>query len=169
LLDALAEKPQYRSRVSLIVFGLDDNKIVGRHWISYAGHRESHKKADFGSDSIAYKVLTYQTKSPCFISMEDANKEGENRVNMIYNSFFVLRLSEGAVLSVDWPGEIKEQDPYVEVARSLLYLDVGPAISKLLDLLSVPVSKKVQLDPMPVKMVDVPRPPLAAVGSLNER
>jgi hypothetical protein len=148
VLDALAEKPDYRSRVTLIVFGKEGDRVVGRHWISYAGPRQSHKNTDFGADSIAYKVLSNANASPCFMTMQAANEHGENRDDQTYSSFVVFRLNDTAVLSLDWPGKIEESDPYVNVARSLLYLDVGPAIGKLLDHRERSVAREVKLAPL---------------------
>ena len=48
MLDALAEKAEYRSRITIIVFGLrEDGDVVGRHWLSYAGDRQGHRRSDF--------------------------------------------------------------------------------------------------------------------------
>lgn len=148
VLDALAEKPGYRSRVTVIVFGKDADAILGRHWISYSGPRQSHKNTDFGSESIAYKVLSNANASPCFMTMQAANEQGENRDDQTYSSFIVFRLNNDAVLSLDWPGKIEEADPYVNVARSLLYLDVGPAIGKLLDHRAASLAREVRLTPL---------------------
>jgi hypothetical protein len=56
VLDALAEKTEYRTRITIIVFGLNENgEAVGRHWLSYAGDRQGHKQIDMTSESFAYK------------------------------------------------------------------------------------------------------------------
>jgi len=60
---------------------------------------------------------------------QDRGEKGEKR----YSSFYVFRLNDHAVLSLDWPDQIKQNDEYIDVARKLLYLDVAPAIGKLLD------------------------------------
>jgi hypothetical protein len=133
VLDALAEKEQYRSRITLIVFGAkEDGTIAGRHWISYSGDRNAHTRVDFGEESIAYKVIVGEKASPFFTSVESANQDGQKRDDGSYSSFFVFRLGPNAVLSLDWPGKFEEKDTYISVARSLLYLDVAPAIGKLL-------------------------------------
>jgi hypothetical protein len=147
VLDALAEKPQYRSRITLILFGEKDGKVVGRHWISYAGQRDSHTRRDFGADSIAYKVLSNQLNSPYLTSMENADKKGEDRGNENYSSFFVFRLNEFAVLSLDWPSKIAEHDPYINIAKGLLQMDVAPAMGQLLDRWMGPVTDEVGLAP----------------------
>lgn len=166
VLDALAEKPEYRSRVTVIVFGTASGKTIGRHWISYAGHRQNHKKNEFGINSIAYRVLSNQLNSPWFITMESANQQGEDRGNPTYSSFFVYRLNDDAVLSMDWPGKILEQDPYVDVAKALVHLDVGPAIGKLLDTRTVPLAKEVRLEPL-LDAVSGP-PTLVALASTRK-
>jgi hypothetical protein len=146
VLDALAEKEEYRSRVTIIVFGCrDDGKVVGRHWISYAGDRQGHKRVDFDEQSIAHKVVVGERNSPCFTTLENANQQGQDRQDKSYSSFYVFRLNDHAVLSLDWPKRIEENDDYISVARRLLYLDVAPAIGKLLDLWRSPLAAEVQL------------------------
>ncbi|MGD0095713.1 MAG: hypothetical protein ABSB60_04420 [Terracidiphilus sp.] len=135
VLDALAEKEEYRSRITLIVFGAkEDGSIAGRHWISYSGNRDAHTRTDFGVESIAYQVVSGEKASPFFTSVERANRDGQKRGDDSYSSFFVFRLGPNSALSLDWPGKIEEKDPYISIARSLLYLDVAPAIGKLLNL-----------------------------------
>jgi hypothetical protein len=146
VLDALAEKEEYRSRITVIVFGAkDDGNVVGRHWISYSGTRNPHTRADFDKDSIAYKVVFGEQESPFFASIERANKDGQKRTDGSYSSFYVFRLGPNAALSLDWPGQIEEKDPYISVARSLLYLDVAPAIGKLLSCWHDSLSREVDL------------------------
>jgi hypothetical protein len=134
VLDALAEKSDYRSRVTIIVFGRrSDGEVVGRHWLAYAGDRQGHRKVDFDKNSIAARVISGEKNSPCFTTLERANQEGQNRGSTLYSSFYIFRLNNNAVLSLDWPKQIDEDDEYISVARRLLYLDVAPAIGKLLD------------------------------------
>jgi hypothetical protein len=71
--------------------------------------------------------------SPYFTTLGNANKAGQNRGDNAYSSFYIFRLNDHAVLSLDWPKEIPENDEYISIARRLLYLDVAPAIGKLLD------------------------------------
>jgi len=146
VLDALAEKSDYRSRVTIIVFGRRaDNEVVGRHWLAYAGDRQGHRKVDFDKDSIAAKVLSGEKSSPCFTTLERANQEGQNRGTTLYSSFYIFQLNKSAVLSLDWPKLINEDDDYISVARRLLYLDVAPAIGKLLDHWHGPLASEVEL------------------------
>lgn len=134
VLDALAEKAEYRSRITIIVFGQnDDGTVVGRHWLSYAGDRQGHKRQDFNEKSVAYTVISGEKNSPYFTTLETANEQGQDRGDKSYSSFYVFRLNDNAVLSLDWPKKIDEDDEYCSVARRLLYLDVAPAIGKLLD------------------------------------
>lgn len=149
VLDALAEKPDYKSRVTVIVFGTKSGQPVGRHWISWAGPQQSHTKRDFDKDSIAYQVLSGQKESPYFTSIERALKEGQEReIIASYSSFFVFRLNDNAVLSLDWPGKLKAHDAYVNVAKSLLQLDVAPAIGDLLDKWSGDIAAEMNLAPL---------------------
>jgi hypothetical protein len=134
VLDALADKSDYKSRVTIIVFGRrTDGEVIGRHWIAYTGDLEGHRKFDFDKKSIAARVVSGEEKSPCFRTLERANAEGQNRGSTPYSSFFIFRLNNNAVLSLDWPKKIDQDDRYISVARRLLHLDVAPAIGKLLD------------------------------------
>jgi len=146
VLDALAEKAEYRSRVTIIVFGRrDDGEVVGRHWLAYAGDRQGHKRVDFNSKSIASLVVSGERNSPCFTTLESANQQGQDRGDKSYSSFYVFRLNDNAALSLDWPKKIDEEDNYIRVARRLLYLDVAPAIGKLLDCWHGPLAAEVGL------------------------
>ena len=156
VLDALAEKREYRARITLIAFGRSTTGPIGRHWISYAGHQQSHRKKDFGEASIAFQVLSGKKESPFFTSVESANSEGEQRRSSgpAYSSFFVFKLTDNSVLSLDWPGRLEIDDPYVNVAKGLLQLDVVPAIALLLDHWSGDVASEVALEPLTVTPSD---------------
>ena len=157
--DALAEKPQYRSRVTIIVFGCSHTQeIVGRHWINYAGRLPAHRKIDFPEDSIAYQVICGTKESPFFTTVVSANATGQDRdgagnqervpKERSYKTFFSFRLNHNTVLSLDWPGELQEDDPYIALARDLFYLEIAPAISELLPLWSGNIEQAVGLDPL---------------------
>jgi hypothetical protein len=157
VLDALAEKAEYRSRVTIIVFGRrDDGVIVGRHWLAYAGDRQGHKRVDFDSKSIASQVVSGVRSSPCFTTLENANQQGQDRGDKSYSSFYVFRLNDSAALSLDWPKKIDEEDNYISVARRLLYLDVAPAIGKLLDRWHGPLAAEVGLKDVSVAQGTAP-------------
>jgi len=80
VLDALADKVGYRSRVTIIVFGSrDDGAVVGRHWLSYVGDLPSHKRSDFLEKSIAYQVVSGEKNSPCFTTLESV-KTSKGRI-----------------------------------------------------------------------------------------
>jgi hypothetical protein len=146
VLDALAEKEEYRSRVTIIIFGRrEDGVVVGRHWISYAGDRQGHRKTDFDKKSVAHQVVSGERSSPCFTTLASANEKGQDRGDKSYSSFYVFRLNDYAVLSLDWPKQIEENDLYISIARRLLYLDVAPAIGKLLDHWHSPIAEEVGL------------------------
>jgi hypothetical protein len=164
VLDALAEKEEYRSRVTIIVFGYrDDGESVGRHWISYAGDRQGHRKADFDKQSIAHQVLMGTRSSPCFTTLQSANEKAQNRGDKSYSSFYVFRLNDSAVLSLDWPKQIEENDIYISVARRLLYLDVSPAIGKLLDRWHSPLAAEVGLRALSHQQAGLPLARAAAL------
>lgn len=148
--EVLAKKPQYRLRVSIVVFGHRNGNIVGRHWISYAGTLPAHRTKEFGKDSVAYKVLKEEISSPHFTTINAAIKDGEDRGEVTYHSFFAFRIGDFAVLFVDWPGDLDVKDEYVQVAHDLYYLEVIPAIRELLSGRSQPVENDLELQPLPV-------------------
>ena len=58
----LADKPQYQSRVTIIVYRVSDaggkTHATGMHWISYSGQLKPHLKDHlFDETSVGYKVL----------------------------------------------------------------------------------------------------------------
>ena len=160
VLDALAEKAEYRSRVTIIIFGQSDNgDILGRHWISYTGDRQGHKQIDLNSKSVAYQVVHGDLNSPYFTTLENANQRGQDRGEKSYSSFYCFRLNDHAVLSLDWPKQIEENDDYISVARRLLYSDVAPAIGKLLDSYNKPLAAEVGLKEWTRRPTVLLRPP----------
>jgi hypothetical protein len=169
VLDALAEKSEYRSRITIIVFGhLDGDQVVGRHWLSYAGARRGHKRKDFPTKSVAYEVLVNEKSSPCFMTTENATGEGQDRGGKGYSSFYVFRLNDHAVLSLDWPGKIPEDDDYIRIAHALLYLDVAPAVGSLLDRWPVPLAAEVGLTPLSQRG-PLAQPLIAAPGTAETK
>jgi hypothetical protein len=159
VLDALAEKAEYRSRVTIIVFGYrEDGNVVGRHWLSYAGDRQGHRRTDFERTSIAGQVMSGERNSPYFTTLASANQQGQDRGDQTYSSFYIFRLNDHAVLSLDWPKQIDENDEYISIARRLLYLDVAPGIGKLLDLWHGPLAGEVGLKTSVEKSATVPAP-----------
>lgn len=171
VLDALAEKADYRTRVTIIVFGFrDDGELVGRHWLSYAGDRHGHSTSDFDQTSFAYKVVLGDENSPFFTTIESANKHGQKRGDKSsYSSFYVFRLNDNAVLSLDWPKKIEEADHYISVAGRLLHLDVAPAIGKLLDSWHTSLAAEVGLKPASIKRLAIPPPTGSVVSPIASR
>lgn len=154
VLDALAAKIDYRARVTLIVFGLNNGEIVGRHWISYAALQQSHRKRDFPKETFAFQILSGERESPSFIDIETAQKGPRKREGSeVYSSYFLVALTESVVLSVDWPGKLEQDDPYILVIRGLLQLDIAPAIGELLKNWAEPLAAEVDLDPLPPQVL----------------
>ncbi len=133
----LTDKPEYQSRVTIIVYrrSADHARAAGKHWISYSGQLTPHvKDIAFDETSIGYRVLTQKIPSPYFTTKQSAQKEGQARVDdPSYRPFITFRLNDSAVLAVDWPEALAESDYYVQSARSLFYAHVTPAITALLD------------------------------------
>lgn len=134
LLFELAEKPQYRSRVTIIVYGRRENIIVGKHWLSDSGNLESHKtNQEFNDASIGYKVLTEQIASPYFTTGDDAKQQGQNRGQQTYRPFITFRLTDSCILALDWPYDLKPDNQFVQAARNLFHEDVCPLIRDVLN------------------------------------
>lgn len=136
VLDAIAETPiDYRCRATLVLFNCDDaGDWSGGHWISFAGRLPAHRGARFDTSSYAYRVLAEEFQSPFFTTAEAANKAGQERGGADrYYSFIVLRVNDRSVLSIDWPGKLEENDPYILIVRDLFHLEVGPAVAELLN------------------------------------
>jgi len=149
VLDAIAETPvDYRCRATLILFGYDgdeDNRSGG-HWISFAGRLPAHRTARFDTTSYAFKVLVEEFQSPSFTTAEAANKEGQERGGVgRYYSFILFRVNDRAVISVDWPGKLEENDPYILIVRNLFHLEVGPAVAELLNMWSGDLEQEIGL------------------------
>ena len=125
----LANRPQYRSRVTLIVFGRgSDNAVCGAHWLSDSGYLESHRRQKrFGDSSIGYQVLTGELPSPYFTSSDRLTESrGSERPSSRYKPFLTVRVSEDVVLAVDWHRDLPESDVFVQYARALFAADVCP-------------------------------------------
>jgi hypothetical protein len=147
----LAHKPEYQSRVTVILFGRSGTEIVGEHWVSYSGSLAAHKPKKFGVDSIAYKVLKGGLPSPYYTTGNEAREKGEDRGEQSYRPFYCFRLNGSAVLSVDWPEDLKEdprKDEFVKRAVNLFQADIAPSIGMLLDRWSTSLQSNVELDPL---------------------
>jgi hypothetical protein len=148
--ETLAKKPQYRSRVTIIVYGTQASSVIGKHWISYAGPLTPHKKAqEFDSSSIGYQVLLGQVSSPYFTTSDAANRAGQTRSDHSYRPFITFRLNSSAILALDWPETLDEKDPYVTVARNFFNSDITPVIGEVLDQWAGPLQSVVSLQPLP--------------------
>jgi hypothetical protein len=135
----LADKQQYQSRVTVIIYRLDPGKgkpqAIGKHWISYAGQLIPHSSGIlFDQTSIGYKVLRQEIASPYFTTRDIAQKDGQPRADdSSYRPFITFRLNGHAIVSFDWPEQLSEYDDYVDSARSLFYSQITPAITNVLD------------------------------------
>jgi len=153
----LADKPQYQSRVTIIVYRISgaggETHATGMHWISYAGgNLKPHDKDQlFDEKSVGYKVLKQQFGSPYFTTKEIAQKEGQARANdLSYRPFITFRLNDSAILALDWPEELKEEDDYVKAAQSLFNSDVMLAITDLLSRWPKPLADAAGVPALPV-------------------
>jgi gas vesicle protein len=149
VLDALDAQDKYRSRASVIVFGSDDDgNPAGAHWCSYSGRLSPHRDQFFREKSFAYLVSCGKEVSPFYTSAKAANQKGEKRSGSTYYSFILFKLTDNAVLTVDWPGRLKKNDPQVRIVRDLFYLDINPAIQNLLQAWRGDLAEEVGLAPL---------------------
>jgi hypothetical protein len=150
--ETLARKPQYQSRVTIIVYGTRANSIVGIHWISYAGSLSPHRRAqEFDNSSIGYQVLSGHVSSPYFTTSDTAKQTGQKRGDPSYRPFITFRLNSSAILALDWPDTLDENDPYVNVARNFFNTDIAPVIGEVLDKWPTPLQGVVGLQPLTVE------------------
>jgi hypothetical protein len=144
VLEALAKKPGYSFRVTIIVFGVEGGHVVGRHWLKYAGRQPDHRTRQFDDQSIAFRVLSEQCPTPYLAHTKDTAKQGQERGPRSYHAFYAFRLNEYAVLSLDWPGDLSEDDPYLRIARDFFHTELNPAITDMLS--RWPVSPCAEVD-----------------------
>jgi hypothetical protein len=159
--DTLANKPNYRSRVTVILFGRKDGAITGSHWIAYAGDLTPHRKDQlFDQGSIGYQVLSGQKPSTYFTTSQSAKTEGQKRADdPSYRPFITFRINDSAVLAIDWPNDLPSDgsDPYVAFARSLFQSLITAAIGELLDHWPTSVQTNVHLQPLAAIPAPVPQ------------
>jgi hypothetical protein len=150
LLFSIGKRPNYRSRVTIIIFGrLKDTTIKGRHWLADSGRLAAHKRGkEFDEKSIGYQVLNDEKASPFFTTGEQAKHEGQDRGEQRYRPFITFKVSNDVIAAVDWPGDLKADDPFVVATRDLFQLDLIPAIQELLAMRSSPVQNEVGLNPL---------------------
>lgn len=152
----LAKKPEYQSRVTVIVYGKQDGKVAGKHWIHYEGQLTPFRTAQlFNDSSVGYQVLTRKKRSPYFTTSTDAQKNGQQRDDdPSYRPFYTFRLNENAVLALDWPTTLNENenDPYLKAARTFFYRDLAPLICEVLDEWGRPIASVVGLEALPARV-----------------
>jgi hypothetical protein len=143
----MANKSGYRSRATVIVFGRDASRsLIGKHWLTYSGKLPQHKLSrTFPDYSIGYKVLSEEYVSPYFSTAEEAKKVGVARADPTYRPFYTFRVNNHAVLAVDWPNELSEEDPYLIRAKETFHTEVTPAIASLLQAWGTALPKVVSL------------------------
>lgn len=148
----LARKPQYQSRVTVIVYGTRGGKIMGRHWIHYEGDLTPYRTSqDFDDTSIGYKVLSGLLPSPYFTTTETAQTRGQRRADdPAYRPFITFRINDNAILALDWPENLAENDPYVIEARDFFNRSISPLVAEVLDRWPGPLAEVVGLEPLPV-------------------
>jgi hypothetical protein len=158
LLLHIAKRPEYRSRVTIIVYGKKpvppppapaapaalpaarapvpaaaSGDIVGYHWISYTGTLPAHKRTqEFDNKSVGFQVLTEKLASPYFTTGDKAKSEGQDRGLQKYRPFLTFRLNDCAILALDWPEDLTEDAPFVVEARDFFQEEICPALQALL-------------------------------------
>lgn len=163
LLFGLARKPEYQSRVTVIVFGARDGKPTGLHWISDAGRLESHKhQREFDDKSVGYQVLSGSLSSPYFTTSDSAKAKGQDRGEQSYRPFLTFRIDDTAILAIDWPADLKHDDPFVKITQNLFHLDLVPAVRPLLQHWTGGLESAVGLQPLSTITSNPPAPPALA-------
>lgn len=99
----LANKPRYRSRMAIIVFGREAGKVRGRIWLSHIGSLDPYRPVDLDETSIGWKVVTGQMVSPHFCTKAEAKKDGQDRGRDEYRPFYTFRLAPDTAFIMDWP------------------------------------------------------------------
>ena len=149
LLFQIAKKEAYRSRVTIIVFGKRGREIVGKHWTADAGSAQSHNmQMEFDTTSIGYQILTGTLGSPYFATVPAAGQQGQDRKSKSYRPFLSFRVDARAVLAIDWPNDLPENDEFVGRTRDIFHQDLVPAVGQLLAHWHGPLAKAVELDPL---------------------
>lgn len=91
-------------------------------------------------------MLAESLRSPCFTTIEQANKDAQNRpIGQSYNSFITFRINQSAVMVLDWPGALAEKDPRVTIAQGICHQDLVPAIKDTLEKWSGSLEREVGL------------------------
>ena len=149
LLFPLAKRPQYRSRVTIIVFGKErgTNDVCGKHWLFDSGHLGAHKtQRGFDNTSIGYKVLIGKLSSPFYAKADQP--EAQARGEQPYRPFITFRITDNVVLSLDWHEDLPVNDIFVQQTRSLFLGELCPEIKKSLDQWHGELADNVGLEPL---------------------
>ncbi len=146
ILDAIAKKAEYKLRVTIIVFGKDEDQLVGKHWIKYSGKQPKHRTKQFDETSIAYKVLIEEYHSPFLAHTKDSSQAIQNREARSYHSFYAFRLNEFAVLSLDWPGHLEADDPYIQKTMEFFHIHLNPLIDEILQEIKPQAEKDLNIE-----------------------
>ncbi len=161
----LANKPQYRSRVAIIVFGKEAGKVRGRIWLSHVGSLDPYRPVDLDETSIAWKVVGGSLVSPHFCTKAKAKQDGQDRGREEYRPFYTFRLTGDAAFIMDWPEDVAKDDPFVQVATNLVKANLGPAMTALLAHWTGEIAEQVKLETLVPKVtvtLPVPNPAAAA-------
>ena len=78
-------------------------------------------------------------------SLTPSAKDGHARAEQEDHPFYTFRLNGDAVVSLDWPNGMKEDDAYMRLARDTFHSDVCPTIGELLTFWKAPVQGEVGL------------------------
>ena len=102
----------------------------------------------FPENSVGYKVLMERLRSPYFTDSATASKDGHDRAEKEDRPFITFRVNSEAVVSLDWPKTMSEDDAYVRLAKDTFHSDVCPTIAELLSLWEKPLQSEVGLKPL---------------------
>ena len=131
------------ARASLILFGSKENKIIGKHWISYrSGGKRFKIDEAFDDTSKAYKVVKDKTPWPCFVDTKKKGDDIQQRsdANSRYDIFTLFKITNEIVLTIDWShapkfrGIFATRDVLVKKAEEFFQDQIVPAFKELLSL-----------------------------------
>lgn len=163
----LANKPQYRSRVAIIVFGREAGKVRGRIWLSHIGSLDPYRPVDFDETSIGWKVVSGLMVSQHFCTKAEAKQDGQDRGRQEYRPFYTFRLTADTAFIMDGPEDVAKDDAFVQVATNLVKANLGPAMTALLAHWTGNIAEQLKLGPLVQQVTAAPTasaPPTPALA-----
>lgn len=128
---------RYHMRASLVFFE-GSAPPSGEHWISYSGMAEPHNRdRKFTEESVAYRVAAKAMRSPKRIlypgtEEAEASALGEPRGAVSYRAYFVARVTNSLVLTIDWEVDTIKSE-YIDLLESVVDDHLADVIGHLME------------------------------------